>query len=61
MDAHAFIHVPVSRNKTVSMEPTECAGTIGDLDLIQDVVNNPARSKNSWETQRPIVKCSKRL
>jgi len=43
------------------MDPTECAGTMRDLDLIQGIVNNPARGNNSRETQQPIIKCGKRL
>jgi len=67
VEAHAFVHVsvPIPSHKTqgtmVPMELTECAGTIEDLDLIQDAANNPAAGNNSREMQRLIIKCGKRL
>jgi len=62
MDTHAFIHVPVPFHKTIPMHQTKYAGTIGNLDPIQDDTNNHAHgNNNNRETQRPIVKCGKRL
>jgi len=44
-NVHAF--VPIPSHKTVPMDLMECTGIIGDLDLIQSAVNNPAPGNNS--------------
>jgi len=37
---HAFVSVPIC--KAVLTHPTECASTVGNLDLIQGIMNNLA-------------------
>jgi len=37
---------------TKLMQPTECAGTIRNLDLIQSAVKNSTHGNNSRKTQR---------